>query len=152
MNFFASAPGFLRAQFKRQLIPGAVIKLAEKMDDGKVQEKRFVVVNVTDKVFCCVINSQINQFIQNKANLLRCQVSMSKANHPFMSWDSYVDCIHTKAYAADHVLDELVNKRGWMLGNITLEVRDDIVSALKFSPALSPKDVAELCAALGAMV
>lgn len=151
MNFFASSPEFLRAQFQRQLTTGAVIKLAEKMDDGKVQEKRFVVLMVAERTFCCVINSKINPFIQNKPALLKCQVLMPVADHPFMSWDSHIDCVNTKAYGTGHVLDEMIRKTGAMLGRITPALRDEIVSALKYSPALSVTEVADLCAALQAM-
>lgn len=151
MNFFASNPEFLRAQFQRQLTTGAVIKLSEKMDDGKVQEKRFVVAMVTDKTFCCVINSKVNTFLQSRPALLKCQVLMPHVDHPFMSWDSYVDCASTKAYSSVHVLDEFMKKTGSLLGRVTSALRDNMVSALKFSPALSVKEVTALCIALQAM-
>jgi hypothetical protein len=151
MNIFASRPQFLRAQFQRQLVTGAVIKLKEKMDDGKVQEKRFVVLMVADRTFCSVINSEINPFIQKRPALLKCQVFMPVADHSFMSWDSHIDCVGLKAYSTDHILDEMMTKTGFMLGQITLSVRDDIISALKHSPALSVAEVAELSASLQAM-
>lgn len=151
MNFFASNPAFLRGQFQRQLTSGAVLKLSEKMDDGKIQEKRFVVAMVTDRVFCCVINSKINTFVKSRPELLRCQVLMPFVDHPFMSWDSHVDCVHTKAYGTVHVMDELMNKTGSMLGRITPALRDSIVSALKFSPTASAKEVSDFCTALHSM-
>ena len=63
--------GFLRQQLVRQLAPGVVIKLRELMDDGEIKEKRFVVVKVDENTICCVINSQINRFIESRPALAR---------------------------------------------------------------------------------
>ena len=57
-------PEFLRGQIQRQLVPGAVIKLRAVMDDGKLQEKRFVVLHVDENTVCCVINSVVGAFLQ----------------------------------------------------------------------------------------
>lgn len=149
MNFFVSVPQFLKNRLRAQLTPGAVIKLNEKMDDGKVQEKRFVVLNVdATTTTCVVINSQINQFIQKRAHLLKCQALMPQATHPFMDHDSHVDCVRTRPYGTDNVLDELVNNPKWMLGRITLQMRDDIQAALLQSPAIPPAEKQALGAVL----
>ncbi len=148
----AFPPEFLRQQVLRRIRPGTVIKLREVMDDGQVHEKRFVVARVDANTVCCVINSQIGPFIQNRPALLQCQVSMRVADHPFMSHDSHVDCSRIHQFSTAHVVRELMNEIDWILGSITSELRDAVVAALKFSSVLSVKEVAELCAALESMV
>lgn len=63
-------PGFLEVQIRRNLVPGAVIKLCQKMDDGKVHEKRFVVLHVDENTTTCVINSEISAFLLRRPALL----------------------------------------------------------------------------------
>jgi hypothetical protein len=154
MGVFRNAPpGYLRAQFQRQLLPGAVIKLEELMDDGKVHEKRFVVVSVDSNghTVCFVINSVIGQFIQARPNMLKCQAPMDVASHPFMSWDSHVDCYAPHVYTTAHVLDELVNGTGSLLGKITLPMRDEVVKKLLLSAVTSPQEKTGFSMALATM-
>ncbi len=141
-------PAFVEAQIRRQLAPGAVVKLRRVMDDGVLQEKRFVVLHVDDRTITCVINSQVGAFLNARPALLRCQVAMSAAAHDFMSHDSQVDCSRARTYRTSDVVRELVAQPGWVLGTITTELRDAMVAALKFSPTLSAAEVATLCASL----
>lgn len=152
MGIFRSAPpGYLRDQFRRQLLPGAVIKLEELMDDGNVKEKRFVVVSVGNDTACFVINSVIGPFIKSSTSMMKCQALMDVASHQFMSWDSYIDCFRPKVYSTDHVLDELVNGAGSMLGRITLTMRDEVVVKLLQSSATSPQEKSAYSLALSTM-
>ena len=141
-------PAFLEAQIRRKLVPGAVIKLLQKMDDGKVQEKRFVVLLVDENTITCVINSEISAFLANKPDMLKCQVSMPVASHNFMTHDSHVDCSRARVYSTDSVVQELVAKPDWMLGAITPGLCNDIIGAIKFAPTLSAQEAARLCESL----
>ena len=141
-------PAFIEAQIRRQLAPGAVIKLRQVMDDGVLQEKRFVVLHVDERTITCVINSQVGAFLNARPALLTCQVAMSAVAHDFMSHDSHVDCSRARTYRTSDVVRELVAQPGWVLGTITTELRDAMVAALKFSPTLSAAEVAALCASL----
>jgi|SRR5882724_3183295 len=89
-------PGYIEAQVKRQLRPGAVVKLVRIMGDGKPHEKRFVVLH-------------------------------------------------------NDVIRDLVKRPEWVLGEITAELRDDIVSALKFARTLSTAEVNVYCESLATL-
>ena len=144
----AFPPGMAAASIRRQLRPGAVIKLRRVMDDGEIHEKRFVVVHVDERTVTCIINSEIGAFLQSRPALLRCQAAMAVAAHPFMERDSHVDCSRTHAYATDAVVRDLVREPGWVLGVIATELRDEMLAAMKFSPVLSAREVQLLCESL----
>ena len=110
-------PAYLRAQITRQLKPGTVIKLIRRMDDGKIHEKRFVVVHVDVHTITCIINSKVSTFLQQRPDMLRCQVAMGRAAHSFMNHDSHIDCSRVRTYSTAEVIDDLlVNRSGcWAL-------------------------------------
>jgi hypothetical protein len=141
---------YQRQHVLRHLIPGKVIKLREVMDDGQIHEKRFVLLRVDDDSVCCVINSQVSRFIQNRPDMLRCQVAMAVADHVFMDHDSHVDCSRTKNFTTARVVRELMDRPEWILGDISVDLRDEIIVGLKFSPTLSVKEVETLCGSLAA--
>jgi hypothetical protein len=144
-------PGFVEAQVKRQLRPGAVIKLLRIMDDGKPHEKRFVVLHVDDHTITCVINSAINSFIAQRPALLQCQVSISASIHASMNHDSHVDCSRIHRWATEDVLRDLAQQPNWILGEITTALRDDIVGALKFARTLSTAEISVYCESLASL-
>lgn len=141
-------PSFVAAQVRRQLTPGAVIKQRQVMDDGVLHEKRFVVLHVDEHTVTCVINSEVSAFLQARPALLKCQVAMPAAAHPFMRHDSHVDCSRARTYRTSDVVRELVAEPGWVLGTITTDLRDEISAALKFSQTLSVEEAARYCNSL----
>lgn len=141
-------PAFRKAQIARQLKPGAVIKLIRKMDDGRIHEKRYVVMHVDESTITSVINSEISAFISNRPALLKCQVSMPSSTHIFMPHDSHVDCSRPRQFATSDVVLDLMSKPDWVLGQITTDLRDEIVAAIKFSETISSADVELLCQSL----
>lgn len=135
----------------RQLRPGAVIKLCERMDDGNEQEKRFVVLTVTQNTICFVVNSVMNQYVLDRPHIAANHVPMLAGDHSFMSHDSFVDCNEIEEYRTDAVISELKDKPEWMLGTISADLRDKIIETLQLSSTISPIERAPLCAALAAM-
>lgn len=107
----------------RNVAPGMVIKLRAEMDDGLEHEKRFLIVHVDEETVACVINSEINSFISCRPELLKCQVEIDRETHPFMDWDSHIDCSKVKTYSTTEVIDSLTNTPAWVLGAISKEVR-----------------------------
>jgi hypothetical protein len=135
-------PGdFLATQIARRLRPGVVIKLYRKMDDGRLHEKRFVVLLVDTHTITCVINSEIGPFIRVRPEMLRSQVQMPSAHHGFMDHDSHVDCSRTRAFLTDEVVADLKARPEWILGDASDKCCADIVAALKASPTISVADV-----------
>ena len=151
MSLGSGFPPALRQEWVRQrLRPGAVIKLRQRMDDGVVHEKRFIVLHVDEQTVTCVINSRVGPFILDRPALLRCQVQMRGEVHTFMDHDSFVDCSRTRAYPSADVVNDLVREPGWILGHITSDLRDEILGALKHAPTLPPAEVGRFCLSLEA--
>lgn len=130
---------------RRCRLPGAVIRCPQVMDDRKVHEKRFVVLHVDDETLTIVINSELNEFVERTPALRQCQVAMPKADHPFMRWDSFVDCSKIRKYRTQDLVNHLASNTTDAIGTITPELRDQIVSALKHSVTNLPADV-KICA------
>lgn len=108
MSVGSGLPGdFLEAQIRRRLRPGAVIKLYRKMDDGRLHEKRFVVLHVAAHTATCVINSEVGPFVRARPELHRCQVLMPARDHEYMDHDSHVDCSRTRAFLTEDVVAAL---------------------------------------------
>ncbi len=139
---------FRQAQIRRRLQPGVVIKLFRRMDDGRLHEKRFVVLLVDAHTTTCVINSEISPFVRARPALLRCQVLMRSAQHDFMDHDSHIDCSRVRSFLTDDVVADLTSRPEWILGDATDSCRHDISAGLKVSQTLSAMDVERLCNSL----
>ncbi|HTU64721.1 MAG TPA: hypothetical protein VMF52_02120 [Steroidobacteraceae bacterium] len=139
---------YLQAQIRRRLKPGVVLKLFRRMDDGRVHEKRFVVVHVDAHTTTCVINSEISPFIRARPSLLRCQVMMQVAQHDFMHHDSHIDCSRVRSFLTDEVIADLMTRPEWILGDASEQCRSDIIAGIKSTETLSVSDVARICDAL----
>lgn len=118
------------------------------MDDGKLHEKRFVVVHVDEHTFTCIINSNVSAFLKNRPDMLRCQVLIPTDGHAFMDHDSHIDCSRTRTYSTAEVTNELLQKPEWILGKITASLRDEMIAAIKFAPTFSAKEASAICQSL----
>jgi hypothetical protein len=140
--------GFARIQIERQLQPGVVVKFLARMDDGQIHEKRFVILDVNEKSFTCVINSQVSPLLSKNPNSAMCQVEMEVSSHQFMKRDSHVDCSRVRSYETSNVLDQLCKNPEWVLGLITEDLRDEISAALKASKTVPVALAKQCCDAL----
>ena len=136
------------ASIKRQLLPGTVVKFKAVMDDGKEHEKRYVILRADDSTLTCVINSEIPKLVQRNPALLQCQVKIDKAGHPFMDWDSHIDCSRVRHYPTDEVCQQLMNNPQWVLGRVLQDISEEIRSALKFSPLETATKIHSCCISL----
>jgi hypothetical protein len=139
---------FRVAQIRRRLRPGAVIKLFRKMDDGRLHEKRFVVLHVDDHTITCVINSEISQFIRTRPALLRCQVRVRATEHDFMDHDSHIDCSRVRSFLTEEVIADLMSRPEWILGQVGDSCCNDIAGGIKASETLSVAEVEKICSSL----
>lgn len=137
-----------RASIKRQLLPGTVVKFMAVMDDGKLHEKRFLVLQVDARTATVVMNSEISGFVRARPELLKCQVMIDAASHPFMDRDSHIDCSRARDYATSEVIDQLINNPGWVLGKVSQSVGLQVVSAIKASTTIRPVTAQSLCDSL----
>lgn len=133
----------------RSLRPGMVVKFEAIMDDGDRHLKRWIILDVTEKTFTCVINSAVARFhIGTPIESLH--IPMPAAPHPFMSHDSTVDCSRIRTYLTDDVKQHLLVNPADVLGEITRDMRDEVVAAIKASPLISPMEATQCCRALEA--
>ena len=144
----AFGPAMAKASAKRQLVPGAVVKMFQKMDDGNEQEKWFVVVDVNQWTITCVINTNVPKLIQRNASLLKCQVPVAKADHPFMSHDSNLDCTKVMSFPTSDVLNQLAEKPEWIMGAASNALLTDMITALKITPMLTAAEASSYCSPL----
>lgn len=140
---------FRLAQVRRRLKPGVVIKLFRRMDDGRLHEKRFVVLHVDEHTATCVINSEVSHFIRARPALLRCQVIMKGDQHEFMDHDSHIDCSRVRSFLTEEVIADLMSRPEWILGDASDNCRKAILAGIKASETLAVAEVERICAALG---
>lgn len=139
---------FRLAQIRRRLKPGVVIKLFRRMDDGRLHEKRFVVVHVDAHTTTCVINSEISHFIRSRPALLRCQAAMHVAEHAFMDHDSHIDCSRVRSFLTDEVIADLMARPEWILGDVSASCTEAIMTGINSTETLSVAEIEKICFAL----
>lgn len=145
-NFFPA--DFARTQIERRLKPGMVVKFEAKMDDGALHEKRFVILDITDEAFTCVINSEISTFISTRQHMAVCQVPIDQASHSYMSWDSHVDCSRIRKYTKDEVVKQLCDNPDWVFGMVSTTVLSEIADAIGRSKLISKALATQCCASI----
>lgn len=136
-------PSKAEEAIRRMLVPGAVIKIRCKMDDGRTKEKRFVVVAVGEQTVTCVINTELTNFAKSRANIVACNVPLTATSSPFLSHDSYVDCTSLRRYSTAEVVSQLKAQASLLLGMITPELRDAMMFALNLSYTISRAELLE---------
>lgn len=94
--------------------------------------KYIVIVCTKPKILGFLINSRINQYVKDRPHLLPCEVSIDSKRHTFLRYDSYVDCRDVFEFTES----ELVNK----VGEISTEVKDKILDAVRVCPVIKRRD------------
>lgn len=140
--------GLAEASIRRQLQPGVVVKFTAVMDDGKLHEKRFLVLSVDARTVTLVMNSEVSAFIKARPEMMKCQVSMDAASHGFMDYDSHIDCSRARDYATSDVVDQLINDPTLILGRVSAAVGNQVIAAIKASVTISPSVAQTLCESL----
>lgn len=138
----------LRPRIEAALKPGCVIRLVVKL--STVTKPKFLVLVVTDdpEYLTFIVNSEINPFITNRPELLRCQVSIDAANHGFLDHDSLVACHEIKSLRREDVIQALMADPSCIKGDISPDVRSQIVAAVKFAKTLDKDKKSRIIAAL----
>lgn len=99
---------------------------------GIDHEKFLIVAGVAESRFliCSVmINSQINQYIMKRPQLLACQVELKGEDYDFLSHDSYANCAQPiKAKRELFMVDEL-KYCGMLNDSDLLQVQQQIISS-----------------------
>ncbi|HAG84685.1 MAG TPA: hypothetical protein DCL61_26925 [Cyanobacteria bacterium UBA12227] len=75
-----------------------------------IKDKFVVIAYVNPSPHGFFINSRINKFISNRPYLLACEAQILANQHPFLKYDSYIDCREIFSFLES----ELTDTRGIM--------------------------------------
>ncbi|MNC17075.1 hypothetical protein D3C75_649400 [compost metagenome] len=118
------------------------------------KQKFLVVVCCEPSFLVLIINSEINQFIQSKPHLLNCQVPISQAEHAFLNWDSFVNCIEAhKSITLNDVKDAVIADFSHVSrGRLSEGCIADVIKAVEQSPTMPRREKEWIIASLTPLV
>lgn len=92
---------------------------------------KFVIVACFDPNPCgFFINTRITPFIANKPNLLPCEAMIFVSQHPFLSYDSWVDCHDILSFKETELTD--------LRGVVSIDGIQNVMTAVQVCPTLRP--------------
>lgn len=127
----------VREHVAKQLVPGCVIRIS--VTFPHITKPKFLVL-VADRdpeYLTFIVNSQTNPFIANRSHLAQCQVTIDVASHGFLQYDSQIACHEVLALKRSEVVRELAGDLSGIKGQVSQDVREQILSAVKFATTLS---------------
>ncbi|ESS72886.1 hypothetical protein MGMO_44c00360 [Methyloglobulus morosus KoM1] len=125
-----------RSHIENALKPGCVVRLELKLTT--ITKPKFLVLVTTDdpEYLSFLVNSEINTYIQNRPDLLKCQVSIDAANHNFLSYDSHIACHEITTIMREEVVRALMADPAALRGKISTDVREQIMAAVKIAKTI----------------
>lgn len=142
-------PELLRPRIESALKPGCVIKLLVKFQE-KTKEKYLVLVDDDDPDYLTfLVNSEINPFIANRPHLNQCQVAIDATNHDFLDHDSHIACHELLPMKREEVIKALMADPAGIKGEVSPDVRSQIVAAVKFAKTIEKDKKNRIIAAMG---
>lgn len=141
-----------KAAIDRILSAGSVVKVTANFTNPP-KLKRFVILCEQPEVLAFVINSEIGPFIKNRPHLLRCQVTITKAEYDFLDHDSYINCgeVITEKNIGD-IRDKLdADIDAEFHGRLNQDTIDQIIAATKYAAAIIPAHKKAIIDALNAL-
>lgn len=111
---------------------------------------KYLVVCCCNPLLVLVINSEINDFIRLRDSLLACQVDIPQADHAFLDWDSYINCVEAQeAFDLEVVKEQLTqNYREVLRGEIADYSMREVYLAVERSEIMLKKHKKLILAAL----
>lgn len=137
-----------RKYIHARLTPGRVILLYCDFTKPKSKDKFLVLVRIEPEPLFFVINSEVSEFIRKREWLFQCQVEIGHEEHAFLEYHSYIDCTKAQKIALHDVYEQVEKDIGRLKDEITPQIREQIVAAVKFAKTLSPKQKADILSAL----
>ncbi|CAN5873645.1 hypothetical protein BH11PSE12_BH11PSE12_20560 [soil metagenome] len=129
---------FRKSEIEQRLVPGAVLYLEITFPEV-IKNKYLVLVGTADPdILTFMVNSETNDYIRHRPELNICQVTLDQANHDFLDYDSKIACHQVHRLKKADVIDALLSDVNRLKGNISLDVRQEIVSAIKHATTLTP--------------
>lgn len=105
-----------------------------------VDHKKFFVVmgETDDKIMgCFFINSNIHRAIQNKPEQFAMQYPVKRADYPFLSYDSFLNCSNILEFDKQEVINKLQDGRAVKKGEMQSSHIGDILEMCRNSKVFS---------------
>lgn len=129
------------------LVPGSVFYLH--CNFIKPPKPKYLVLACADpKPLFFFINTVVPDFIRNNTRLYLTQVLIDHQSHPFLRYDSYIDCHELCAFSADHILAQIAVDPGCVRGVLSDAARAAVVRTVRSSPTLAQRKIEWIVAAL----
>jgi protoporphyrinogen oxidase len=142
-------PELLRPRIEAALKPGCVVKLLVKFPEITKQKFLVLVADDDPEYLTFIVNSEINPFIANRQHLMQCQVAIDAASHDFLDHDSHVACHEVHSMKREEVIKNLMADPNGIKGEISIDVRSQIVAAVKFAKTIDKDKKNRIIASLG---
>ncbi len=141
-------PELLRPRIEAALKPGGVIKLLVKFPE--VTKEKFLVLVADDdhEYLTFIVNTEINPFIANRPQLLRCQVAIDVASHDFLDHDSHIACHKVLPMKREDVIKSLMGDPSAIKGDVLPDVRAQVIAAVKFAKTIEKDKKNRIIAAM----
>lgn len=138
----------LRPRIEAALKPGCVVRLLVKFP--QITKEKFLVLVADDdpEYLTFIVNSEINPFIANRTHLMQCQVAIDSASHDFLDRDSHVACHDVLPMKREEVIKSLMADPAGIKGEVSANVRGQIVAAVKFAKTIDKDKKNRIIAAL----
>ncbi|HEY5993955.1 MAG TPA: hypothetical protein VIU46_05055 [Gallionellaceae bacterium] len=143
-------PELLRPRIEAALKPGCIVRL-EMHFSQKTKPKYLVLVADDDPDYLTfIVNTDINKFILARPALSQCQVTIDATSHPFLDHDSNVACHEVVPLKREDVIRALMADPLEVKGEISDDVRAQILAAVKLAKTIDTEKKGKIIAALGA--
>ncbi len=139
-----------RKYIHARLTPGRVILLYCDFTKPKPKDKFLVLVRIEPEPLFFVINSKVSEFIRQREWLFQCQVEIGHEEHAFLKHHSFIDCTEAKGIALHDVYEQIERDISRLKDDISAQVREQIIAAVKFAKTLSTKQKTGILSALDA--
>ena len=113
-------------------------------------KNKFLVVCCCNPLLVLLINSEISEFIQARPSLLQSQVDVAQADHGFLEWDSFINCIEAhQAFNLEVVKEQITQDyRDTLRGEIAEYCMRDVYRAVSASQTMSRRHKALILEAM----
>jgi hypothetical protein len=126
---------------KEKLQPGRVVYLFCEFTVPKPKDKYLLLGCIDPLPLFFVINSEVSDFIKERAHLLRCQARLDVASHDFLDHDSFIACHEAKSeFSVDDINKQLLSDMDRIKGMISNDVRDQVLAAVKACTVLPNRE------------
>ena len=112
--------------------------------------KFYVVCCFEPMVLGFFINSGINPYIQKRPRMLEAQVRVTKADHPFLDHDSWLDCTEVHTFTRTYLEREIRTNPEADCGDIAAAVEREMLGVIVRSHTLAGDHVSWITSAFRA--